>query len=79
MSNLFQVMPVVARNLSDVRIGLGRPRMWERKDVLLYVYVVELVYSEASCCNLYNSRLDAFKFGGLYVFMQEWSRVHVFG
>ena len=70
MLNLFQVMPVGARILSDVRIGFGRHHMWERKNVLLNAYVVEFVNSEASCCNLYNSRLDAFKFGGLYFIMQ---------
>ena len=48
MSNAFQVMSVGVRILSDVRIGFGRPRVWERKDVLLYAHVVELVYFEAS-------------------------------
>ena len=63
-------MPVVAKNLSDVRVGFGRPRMWERKDILLNAYTVELVYFKASSCNLYNSRLDAFEFGGSYIIMQ---------
>ena len=70
MSNLFRVMPVVARNLSDIRVGLVRPRTWERKDVLLNAYVVEFVNFEALCCNLYNLRLDAFKFGRLYIIME---------
>ena len=48
MSNLFQVMPIGARILSDVRVGFRRPRMWERNDVSLYAYVVKLVYFEAS-------------------------------
>ena len=70
MLNLFQVMPVVARDLSDVCVGLGRPCMWERKNVLLNAYVEEFINFETSCCNLYNSRLDAFEFGGLYIIMQ---------
>ena len=38
-------------------------------NVLLYVQVVELVNFEASCRNLYNSRLDEFELGGLYIIM----------
>ena len=44
----FQVMPIGAGILSNVRIEFERPRVWERKDVLLYVHVVGLVYFEAS-------------------------------
>ena len=69
MSNHFQVMPVVARNLSDVCIAFGRSCVGE-KIFFVYVHVVEHVYFEALCCNLYNSRLDAFDFGGSYVIMQ---------
>ena len=43
--------------------------MWGRKEVLLNAYVVEFVNFKASCCNLYNSRVDAFEFGGLNVIM----------
>ena len=66
----FQVLPIGARNFNGVCVGFGRPRMWERKDIPLNAYVVELIYFKASCCNLYNSRLDAFDFGGSYVIMQ---------
>ena len=63
-------MPIGARNFNGIRVGFGRPRMWEGKDIPLNAYVVELVYVEGSCRNFYNSRLDAFDFGRSYVIMQ---------
>ena len=46
MLNLFQVMSVGVRILSEVRVVFGRPRVWG-KDVLFYAHVVKLVYFEA--------------------------------
>ena len=64
-------MSIGVRILSDVCVIFRRPRVW---GMLFWCangleLVVETFDFDASWCNLYNSILDEYELGGLYVSM----------